>query len=288
MIWSREEDFAQGTYRPALATHIRAALAPDGKPVAWSQLYIDNPAVGRNEAFRIPYAIPNQSIRSRRRAGRMSGSGPGAASRTRSTASTPNPSSTSWPTPPAAIRSSTGAISCPRARATGACSRPPPRRPAGARPLPAGVGRGIALVESFGSVVAHVIEASLGPRGVPRVHRVTAAVDCGEVCHPDTATAQVEGAIVMGLSAAIAEEITIDGGAVVQRSFPDYPILTLAETPPRIEVHFVDERRALGRARRARPAAGRPGPGQRHFRRHRPSPAHPAARRRGAKAAPQG
>ena len=44
---------------------------------------------------------------------------------------------------------------------------------------------------------------------MPRVHRVTAAVDCGEVCHPDNATAQVEGAIVMGFSAAIGEEITI-------------------------------------------------------------------------------
>jgi isoquinoline 1-oxidoreductase beta subunit len=94
-------------------------------------------------------------------------------------------------------------------------------------------------VESFGTVVAHVVVASLGPRGAPRVHRVTAAVDCGTVCHPDTAAAQVEGAIVMGLSAAIGEEITIDAGAVVQQSFPDYPLLTLAQTPPRIDVHFV-------------------------------------------------
>src|SRR5262249_16338226 len=94
-------------------------------------------------------------------------------------------------------------------------------------PLPAGVGRGIALVESFGTVVAHVVEASLGPRGAPRVHRVTAAVDCGTVCHPDTAAAQVEGAIVMGLSAAMAEEITLDAGRVVQPSCAVYPWLRL-------------------------------------------------------------
>jgi isoquinoline 1-oxidoreductase beta subunit len=110
------------------------------------------------------------------------------------------------------------------------------------KPLPQGVGRGIALVESFGTVVAHVIEASLGPNGqgagLPRVHRITAAVDCGTVCHPDTAAAQVEGAIVMGLSAAIAEEVTVDAGAVAQKSFPDYPLLTLAQTPP-IEVHLL-------------------------------------------------
>ena len=106
-------------------------------------------------------------------------------------------------------------------------------------PLAPGVGRGIALVESFGSVVAHVVEASIAEDGMPRVHRVTAAVDCGEVCHPDTATAQVEGAIVMGLSAAIGEEITIADGAVVQENFPAYPIMTLAQAPPRIDVHFV-------------------------------------------------
>ena len=55
---------------------------------------------------------------------------------------------------------------------------------------------------------------------MPRVHRVTAVVDCGDVCHPDTATAQVEGAIVMGLSAALGEAITIADGAVVQQNFP--------------------------------------------------------------------
>jgi isoquinoline 1-oxidoreductase subunit beta len=64
-------------------------------------------------------------------------------------------------------------------------------------------------------------------------------IDCGDVCHPDTATQQVEGAILMGLSAAIGERITVERGAVVQTNFPDYPILTLAQTPPRIDVHFV-------------------------------------------------
>ena len=245
MIWSREEDFAQGTYRPALATHIRAALAPDGRPAAWSQLYIDNPAVDRNEAYRIPYAIPNQSIRS--------------------VAGRPHVRVGTWRSVAHSQHGFyTESFIDELARAAG---RDPfqYRRdllPAGSRhrrvletaaekagwgeALPAGVGRGIALVESFGTVVAHVIETSLGRRGVPRVHRVTAAVDCGEVCHPDTATAQVEGAIVMGLSAAIAEEIAIDAGAVVQRNFPDYPILTLAETPPRIDVHFVTGGGPLG------------------------------------------
>jgi isoquinoline 1-oxidoreductase beta subunit len=66
------------------------------------------------------------------------------------------------------------------------------------------------------------------------------------VGHPDTAAAQVEGAIVMGLSAAIAEEVTINAGAIAQRSFPDYPVLTLAQTPPRIDVHFLESEAPWG------------------------------------------
>ncbi|MBV8120474.1 MAG: xanthine dehydrogenase family protein molybdopterin-binding subunit, partial [Alphaproteobacteria bacterium] len=105
-------------------------------------------------------------------------------------------------------------------------------------PLPSGVGRGVALVRSFGTIVAHVVEVSAGSGGRPQVRRVVAAVDCGGLCHPDTAMQQIEGAIVMGLSAAIGEQITIERGAVAQTNFSDYPLLTLAETPE-IEVHFI-------------------------------------------------
>jgi isoquinoline 1-oxidoreductase beta subunit len=238
MIWSREEDFAQGTYRPALATTMRAVLGADGRPVSWSQLYVENPAVGGNGAFTIPYLIPSQSIRS-----------------------VASPSHVRVGTWRSVAHSQHGFYTESFIDELAHAAGKDPfayRRdllPAGSRhrrvletaaaragwgdALPPGAGRGIALVESFGTVVAHVIEASLGAGGLPRVHRVTAAVDCGDVCHPDTAVAQIEGAIVMGLSAAIAEEITIEAGAVVQKSFPDYPLLTLAQTPPRIDVHFL-------------------------------------------------
>jgi isoquinoline 1-oxidoreductase subunit beta len=237
-IWSREEDFAQGTYRPALASRIRAALGADGRPTAWSQVYVDNPALQRNEAFLLPYAIPNQSIRSVARRSHVH------VGTWRSVAHSQHGFYTesfidelahaAGQDPFAYRRDLLPAGSRHRRALEGAAERAD-----WGQTLPAGVGRGIALVESFGTVVAQVIEASLGPRGAPRVHRVTAVVDCGDVCHPDTAAAQVEGAIVMGLSAAIAEEITIEGGAVVQANFPDYPILTLAQTPPHIDVQFV-------------------------------------------------
>jgi len=119
------------------------------------------------------------------------------------------------------------------------------RRAGGGTPLPAGQARGIALVESFGSVVAEVIEASLDANGAPKVHRVTAVVDCGFVVHRDTAAQQVQGGIIMGLSAALGEAITIKDGAVVQRSFPDYPILRMAQTPA-IDVSFLESDGPLG------------------------------------------
>ena len=86
-------------------------------------------------------------------------------------------------------------------------------------PPPAGRGRGIALVESFGSIVAEVAEVEIVD-GRVKVHRVCAAVDCGDVINPDTATAQVEGGIIFGLSAALFNEVTIVDGRVVQTQLP--------------------------------------------------------------------
>ncbi len=239
MIWSREEDFTQGTYRPALTTRLRGALAADGRPLAWSQVYTDNPGVrDHSAAYAVPYAIPNLSIRSvslpthvrvgiwRSVAHSQHGFWTETFIDELAHAAGQDPFHYRRDLLPAGSRHR-------RVLETAA------GRAGWGEPLSSGVGRGIALVESFGTVVAHVIEASLGADGIPHVHRVTAAVDCGQVCHPDTATAQVEGAIVMGLSAAIAEAITLEGGMVAQRNFPDYPILTLAQTPPRIDVHFL-------------------------------------------------
>jgi isoquinoline 1-oxidoreductase subunit beta len=240
MIWSREEDFAQGTYRPALTTAMRAALDPDGRPTAWWQVYIDNLAVeGRNPAHAIPYLVPNQSIRSVAHASHVRvGTWRSVAHSQHGfyTESFIDELAHAAGKDPFAYRRDLLPQGSRHRRVLEAAAA----RAGWGGPLPPGVGRGIALVESFGTIVAHVVEASAGPRGAPRVHRVTAAVDCGTVCHPDTAAAQVEGAIVMGLSAAIAEEVTIEAGTVVQRSFPDYPLLTLAQTPPRIEVHFLE------------------------------------------------
>lgn len=100
----------------------------------------------------------------------------------------------------------------------------------GLRPLPAGRARGLALHESFGSVVAQVAEVSL-ENGTPRVHRVVCAIDCGTVVNPQIVAQQMEGAVVFGLTAALHGRIDIREGAVQQGNFPDYPMLTLAAAP---------------------------------------------------------
>ena len=104
-------------------------------------------------------------------------------------------------------------------------------------PLPAGTARGVALHESFGSIVAQVVEASLID-GRPVVRRVVCAADVGTVVHPGIVAQQMEGAIVFGLSAALFGRVDIVASVVQQRNFPNHPILTMAQTP-RIETHLV-------------------------------------------------
>jgi isoquinoline 1-oxidoreductase beta subunit len=114
------------------------------------------------------------------------------------------------------------------------------------KPLPAGRTRGIAVVESFASYVAEVAEVSVNRKsGEVRVHRVVCAVDCGRYVNPDTIAAQMEGAIVFGLTAALKGKITIEKGRVQQSNFHDYEMLRLNEMP-QIEVHIVQSNEAPG------------------------------------------
>jgi isoquinoline 1-oxidoreductase subunit beta len=111
-------------------------------------------------------------------------------------------------------------------------------------PLPAGRGRGIAIMECFGSIVAEVAEVSVAD-GAVRVHKVWCAVDTGWVVHPDTIRAQMEGGTIYGLSAALSNEITIARGRVVQRHFGDYPVMRIGEAPE-VETFIVPSAEAPG------------------------------------------
>jgi isoquinoline 1-oxidoreductase beta subunit len=98
--------------------------------------------------------------------------------------------------------------------------------------LPEGHARGIACCVDAGTVVAEVAEVSLDrERGQIRVHRVVAAMDCGRAINPNGVKAQMEGAIVMGTSAALLEEILVKDGRVVAGNFDRYPLLRHRDTP---------------------------------------------------------
>jgi CO/xanthine dehydrogenase Mo-binding subunit len=103
--------------------------------------------------------------------------------------------------------------------------------------LPAGRFRGIACFGCFSSYMAEVAEISM-ENDVPRVHRVVAAVDCGQVVNPSIMEQQIQGGIVYALSNALRAKITIEKGRVVQGNFDDYPPLRMDETPV-VEVYAV-------------------------------------------------
>ena len=98
------------------------------------------------------------------------------------------------------------------------------------RPRPEGVGLGFAVHHSFRSYVATVLEASM-VGGNPRVTNAYMVLDCGTYINPDTCAAQMEGAVVFGLSLALYGNIAMAGGAVVQSNFHDYPLLRMADAP---------------------------------------------------------
>jgi isoquinoline 1-oxidoreductase beta subunit len=111
------------------------------------------------------------------------------------------------------------------------------------RPLGAGAGtraaRGIALADSFHSIVAQVAEVEVAANGALRVRRVFCAVDCGMAINPAIVMAQMESGIVFGLSAVLHGEITLKAGRVEQSNFHDYGMVRMADCP-RIEVQIVE------------------------------------------------
>lgn len=103
----------------------------------------------------------------------------------------------------------------------------------------AGRALGIAFVKSFNSYVAEVAEVSKGADGLPRVHKVWAAVDLGLAVNPDVIAAQIEGGIGFALGHALHAEITLgDGGVIQQRNFDIYPSLRMNEMPE-VEVSII-------------------------------------------------
>ena len=255
LVWSREEDLQHDMYRPAAMASFSAALDERGKPLAWLNrvaapsvglatterllpaLAMDMPDKNQIEgAFELPYAIPNLSVRQIRTKTPVpvgSWRSVGHSYNAFFTESFVDELAHAAGQDPYEYRRSLLSLH-PRQQAVLELAA----HEAGWDQVPApGRARGIALHESFGSTVAEVAEVSV-ENGVPRVHRVVCAVDCGSVVNPDIVKAQMQSAIVFGLSAALYGRITLKGGRVEQANFPDYDVVRMAQMP-KIEVHIV-------------------------------------------------
>ncbi|HYE50392.1 MAG TPA: molybdopterin cofactor-binding domain-containing protein [Azospirillaceae bacterium] len=112
------------------------------------------------------------------------------------------------------------------------------------RRLPDGRAQGFAFFECYGSLCAQVAEVSMRD-SMPVVHKVTVALDCGDLVLPDGARSQVEGGVVQGLSTALFEAATIAGGQTAEKNFDAYRLLKLPEAPV-VEVHFIRSGEPMG------------------------------------------
>jgi isoquinoline 1-oxidoreductase subunit beta len=249
VVWTREDDIRGGYYRPASCHLLTARLGAAGKPLAWVHRLACQPILlgtpfaeatgpdgstfqGSGIAF---YGIPN--IRTELHTV-MSGPKCWAF---RSVGSTHNAFVTesfidelahAVGQDPVAYRLSM-LDAQPRYKAVVALAA---SKAKWGRKLPAGQGLGIA-VHCYDSYVAQVAEVSVARDGAIRVHRVVCAIDCGLAVDPRNVRAQMEGGILMGLSAALWGRITLEQGRVQQSNFHDYRLLRIHEAPD-IEVHI--------------------------------------------------
>src|SRR5262249_28739822 len=125
-----------------------------------------------------------------------------------------------------------------RAVRTGSwCSTPLPRRATGGKQLPKGSAQGVAIFESYGSVMGQVAEVSVSKRGEVQVERVVCAVDCGHVVNPRTIEEQMESGVAYGLTALLYGQISIEKGRVAEGNFDTYQMLRL-NAMPEVETHL--------------------------------------------------
>jgi isoquinoline 1-oxidoreductase beta subunit len=241
MIWSREQDTQQDWYRPASISRFKAGLDEDGMPVSWENMFVqkhDPP-----EASHIPYKIDNQLIQYTEAAHHMR-FGPW-----RSVDHTQHGFFIESFIDELADQAGMDGYAYRRKLVEHA-----PRYLAvldaaaeaadWGRDVPEGRGLGIALVDSFGTVVAQVVEVDVtGPE--PKVVHVWCAADPGYVMNPDGFTAQIESGIIYGLTAALYGDITIEDGAVVQSNFHDYPMLRMPDAPA-ITVELINSGAKVG------------------------------------------
>lgn len=245
MLWSREEDVQHDFYRPASIVRMKAGLDAEGKLVAM-QTTIACPSIQRaqrptlpvkdgidSSAVRffddMPYIVANQQVSYAMRNGHVpvgSWRAPGQQNAFYRECFIDELAAAAGKDPVEFRLAMLNKADKNRlvleavAKAAGWGSA-----------LPAGVHRGVALANGFGSYVAMVAEVSVSAAGAPKVHRIVVAIDSGYVVNPDTCRAQAESNVVFGLGSILYQEINVKDGRVVESNFHDFPLPRIEEMP---------------------------------------------------------
>lgn len=260
IIWSREEDVQHDMYRPYFYDRLHAGLDADGMPIAWSHRICGSSVIARwaspafkdgydfdtvDGALEMPYEIPNVRLQYVRH------EPPGIPTAFwRSVGPSHNIFVVESFIDECAAAAKKDPLEYRRAllanepRALAVLNLAAQKSGWG-EPLPERSGRGIAVQNVFACYMAQVAEVEVSDSGDVTVKRVTCAVDCGVPINPNTIEAQVQSAIVYGLSAALFDEITLKNGRVEQSNFHDYRAPHIDDMPA-IDVHIIKNNEAPG------------------------------------------
>ena len=253
LIWSREQDIRRDRYRPQAAVRFRAALDGDGKPQAFqAQIAVGSLLRGGNGPQELQasepmateciqgsfYAFPARDV------GVILKNSHVPVSFWRGVGSSQNGFFMEGFMDEVAHAAGADPYQYRRALLT---DRPDAlgvidalaKHSDWGQPLPKGRGRGIAIIEAYGSVSGQVVEVTVSQDGKLKIDRVTCVLDPYHVANPNTVEQQMEGAVIMGMTAALWGEINIKNGAPVEANFNTYRMAKMVETPPRIDVHLV-------------------------------------------------
>ena len=253
VVWTREEDIQHDLYRPYWFDRFSAGLDAGGMPVAWSHRFGGSSVIARwappffqngldsdttEGAIDLLYALPNKQV------DYVRVEPPGIPTAFwRSVGPSHNvfvvesfmdELAAAAKQDPVAYRLAL-LDKAPRAKAVLALVA---EKAGWGQKLPERVGRGVSLQFVFATYMAQVAEVEVSKDGAVRVRRVVCAVDCGTVVNPDTVQAQIQSAIIFGITAALHGQITLKDGRVEQSNFDNYEMLRIDEAPA-IEVHIV-------------------------------------------------
>jgi isoquinoline 1-oxidoreductase beta subunit len=251
LIWTREEDIRHDVYRPMAAIRFRAALDANGTPVAYFNRSVTHSILSGLRPDDVKGGIDRTSVEglatipygfSQYRIEHLIQNTPVPVWFWRSVGASQNAFAVECFIDEIAHASGKDPVELRRQLLKGHSDwlhvlDTVAQKADWGKAMPQGTAQGVAIAESYGSIVAEVAEVSVSKRGEVRVDRVVCAVDCGHVVNPLTVAEQMESGIVYGLTAALYGQITIKDGRVVEGNFDDYQMLRL-DAMPEVETHL--------------------------------------------------